>query len=441
MTLTTSIKSHTLEFSPKQEELFFPEHHFPKYNIVPKGRRAGVTRGASKAIIRYGLDENLWFLPKGPIDILWGDTVQSNISNYYEKYFFPELMQIPPNLWKWRAQEHILKVGRATVVFKSAERTENWEGFGYHIIFLNEAGIILEDDYLFNNAVLPMLGDFKESRIIAAGTPKGKRTKNGIHKFYDLYLKGLKDPERYRIMEFTYRNNPFITREEIALLSLDMDEHTRLQEIEGKFVDLTEKKFLYAFKEDKHVIKSYKPHPHLPLLFSFDFNKDPMTCLIGQQVDIKTCYIFDEMIMKSGSTPEICEMLLGKYSKWIYNDQVDVTGDATGRNRSALTKGNLNHYRIIKDALNLTDDNILVPKQNLALKDSRILNNSVLQNANVFITEDCRQTINDLHSANVGEEGELIKSQAIGLHLFDGFRYFIHALFKYFIKDPERYGE
>lgn len=435
------VQAINLRYSQKQIELFFPEDHYPKYNVVPKGRRGGLTKGAANAFIEYGLSEDLWFLPPGEIMILWIDVTQANLQKYYERYFYPELMKLDSSLWNYRQQEKILKVGRATIDFKSAEIPANIEGGGYHIIFVNEAGHVLRDDYLYTNTILPMLIDFPNSKFIAAGTPRGRIGKEGIHKFYEMYLKAQEDKERYRIVKFTGFDNPFISREELEEALGQFDDVNRQQEIYGEFVHVTDKKFLYAFNEDKHVIPDFKPNPHLPIICSFDFNKDPMTCLIGQQVDIHTCYAFDDIEISNGSTPEICEVIKGKYSRWFNNNLIDITGDSTGRNRSALTRGNLNHYRIIKDELCMDDRNLLVRRSNMALKDSRILCNSVLQNAKLFITEQCRRTINDMHAASVDDEGDLIKSQTIGLHHFDTFRYLIGAVYPDFIRHPDLYDE
>ena len=162
-----------------------------------------------------------------------------------------------------------------------------------------------------------------------------------------------------------------------------------------------------------------------------------MTAIIGQSVDILTSYIFDEIEINNGSTPEVCDLIKERYKKWMGN--LDITGDATGHNRSALIRGNLNHYRIIKEALELYDRNILVERTNPAHRDSQILCNSVLQNAKVLITENCTRLINDLHTANVDHEGELVKNAQMPLHLFDGFRYFIHARYGDFISSPRKY--
>jgi hypothetical protein len=162
-----------------------------------------------------------------------------------------------------------------------------------------------------------------------------------------------------------------------------------------------------------------------------------MTALVAQQTNILECTVFDEVELKDGSTPEITDILIAKYSGWL--GSIDVSGDATGRNRSALTVGNLNHYRIIKDKLRLLDRNIRVPLQNMAHRDSRVLCNSVLQNGKFRITENCHKTIMDCIYASVDEDGELIKTQEQGRHFFDNTRYVIHTFYFDFIRHPNKY--
>lgn len=428
-----------IEYSDAQNELFFPEGPFPKYTIVRKGRRGGLTKGAANAFIEYGLDD-FHFFPAGPLMFLWGDTIAANIDKYVERYFLPELKKLPKTLWRWRQQERLMKVGRATIDFRSADRPENWEGFGYHLIFLNEAGIILEDDYLYKNAVLPMLIDFPNSKIIVAGAPKGKRTKGGEHLFYTLYKKALADQVNYRNLHFTGYNNPFIAREEIKLIREAMDDETAKQEVYGEFIDLTDKKFLYSFKEDQHVIPqdTFKPNRHLPIVISYDFNVEPMTAIVSQNISLWETVIFDELTVKVGSVEEIDELIVAKYKDWL-NGSIDITGDATGRNREKVKRGNTSAYMQIKNDLDLQDLNIKVPMANPALRDSRQLCNSVLQHADLFITDNCKVTIADVVAASVDGNGELIKDKDHGLHFFDNFRYTIHCHYPDFITKPEKY--
>lgn len=424
-----------IEFSEAQNELFFPSGPFPKYTIVRKGRRGGLTKGAANAFIEYGLCEEYGFLPPGELMFLWGDTIAANIDKYVERYFIPELKKLPPSLWKWKSQERVMRVGRATIDFRSADRPENWEGFGYHLIFLNEAGIILEDDYLYKNAVLPMLVDFPNAKIIVAGAPKGKRNKKGEHLFYTLYSKALKDNVNYRTLHFTGYNNPFIARDEIKLIEEAMDSETAKQEVYGEFIDLTEKKYLYAYSEEKHVSKQpYTPNPHLNLIISFDFNKDPMTCSIGQMINVRKLVVFDNLkIETSGSTPELCDLIIAKYPQFMF--KMDVTGDATGKNRTPMLVGDVNHYVIIKQKLKMKDINLKIKTKNTDLSASRVTCNSILQNAEVTITNNCQDLINDL-GATVDGYGDLIKNKDNPLHFFDNFRYMLEACYPDFIEKP-----
>lgn len=229
-------------------------------------------------------------------------------------------------------------------------------------------------------------------------------------------------------------NDPFYMHNVTAHL----DPLTKARMIDGDWSAFAvDKPYFYNFSLGKHVIKEYKPNKHLPILVSFDFNVEPMTAIVGQKLDMYKSIIFDEFEIKTGSTEEMCELVKAKYKDWLGN--MDVTGDATGRNRTSVTRGNLNHYRVIKDDLELMDRNLLVPRQNMALKDSRVLCNSVLFHAEFSITENCKKLINDMVYAHVDENGDLVKTKDDGNHFGDNGRYFIGTTYPDFIKHPDRY--
>lgn len=312
----------------------------------------------------------------------------------------------------------------------SMEDPDSGQGRKYHRAIIDEAAKAPKLYQAWENTIRPTLTDFRGDAFILS-RPKGKN--NG---FYLLEEKH-RQFDNWAFFYFTTYDNPHIDKNEIEEAKTQLDEINFKQEYLAEYVDANDRPFLYKFDAKKHVIDSYTPNPHLPILISFDFNKDPMTALIGQQVDIWTSYAFAEINLPEGSTPEVCDLILVDYLNWL--NSIDVTGDATGRNRSALTVGNLNHYRIIKDKLRLTDDNLKMPKQNPALSDSRVLCNSVLQNGNLFITKNCKKTIRDAEMAYVDVSGELVKTQIEGLHHFDTLRYFIHCLYPDFVRHPEYY--
>ncbi len=206
---------------PAQEQIFNANTRFV---IVPKGRRFGATRGAANNFIKEALGGKF---QRG----LWGDTVNSNIERYVERYFLPALTKIPQEYWHWRKQQKILRIRNSFIDFRSADTPENWEGFDYDKAFLNEAGIILKNEYLWNNAIKPMLWD-KNARVVVAGTPKGR----GV--FYELYQRGLDSEQKdYKSLKFSSFDNPYVPADLIAEDIKSMPERVVRQEIYAEFLD------------------------------------------------------------------------------------------------------------------------------------------------------------------------------------------------------------
>ncbi len=388
-----------------------------------------MTRGAAHAFVEKSV------FSKNGIRFLWGETIYSNVQRYIDLYFMPLLKMLPDSMWNWSARLSQLTIGKSVIDFRSADNPETWEGFGYNIIFLNEAGIILKNPDLYKKTVLPMLMDYEDSILIAAGVPKGKKIRNGEpHPFFELWEKAENNPNYVRF-NFSTHSNPFLSKSDIDEIAATLDEKTKLQEIDGLFIDTTDNPYLYAFESTKHVVKSYVPRETLPLWFSFDFNVEPNSCIVGQQPDIYSGVIFDEVSIK-GSTTEVCSVLKAKYSHWINKGLVFVTGDATGKNRNAMS-GETTNYLLIKKALQLKDFNFKVRSSNMLLKSSRILCNSILDKGEVSIVEACKKVISDCQVANVDGSGELIKES--GLHKFDCTRYIWEAWFPDFIDKGHKY--
>ena len=209
---------------PAQQQIF---DHPARFKIVVKGRRFGMTRGAANDFVLEAIEERF---SRG----LWVDTVNTNIDRYIERYFLPQLGLLPRTMWDWRKQDKILLINKSYIDFRSADRPENIEGFGYDKFFVNEAGIVLKDEYLWNNAIRPMLWDFSASGVIG-GTPKGR----GV--FQKLFEQG-KDPKQekmYKSFKFTSFDNPYLPIDVIQEEIKDMPERVVQQEVYADFLDDT----------------------------------------------------------------------------------------------------------------------------------------------------------------------------------------------------------
>jgi len=193
--------------------------HPARRKVVAKGRRWGFTQGSAQYVIKQML--------QGVTPVMWGDTISANITKYLERYFVPVLKQLPSSMWEWKKQEKVLRIGSAVCDFRSADQPENWEGFGYKLLILNEAGIILKNPYLWHNAVRPMLMDYPDSEAIIGGTPKGKNLFHELHQ---------RREDGWQPFTFSSYDNPFLQRAEIEAMERELPDSVVRQEIYAEFV-------------------------------------------------------------------------------------------------------------------------------------------------------------------------------------------------------------
>ena len=229
----SAIEFHPI-YHPAQNEIFYGNS--AKLKVVPKGRRLGLTQGYSTYVI-----ENLL---AGIESILWVDTVQGNIDRYFQRYFMPQLNGyirdndgnwvrskwggINQKHWRWDPKKKEFHLLNGFCDFRSAERPDLIEGFAYRLILLNEAGIILRNRYLWDNAIQPMRLDFNPD-VIVGGTPKG----GGLFEEMAANAKG--EPDQWTKTYSTY-DNPYLSRELIDKMARDYPEQARKQEIYGEFI-------------------------------------------------------------------------------------------------------------------------------------------------------------------------------------------------------------
>jgi hypothetical protein len=226
---------------PKQEQIFKSPVRF---KIVAKGRRFGLTKGAANNFIEEAIRGEF---TQG----LWGDVINTNIDRYVERYFLPHLRKIPKTEWRWRQQSKVLEMFDSFIDFRSAERPESWEGFGYDKVFLNEAGIILNNDYLWNNAIKPMLWEYKPKSVIG-GTPKGRNL------FYELALRGQdKEQTDYKFFHFTSFDNPYLDHQALADDMKSLPQAVIQQEIYAEFLEDSG----VVFRGTKEIMTSHKQEP------------------------------------------------------------------------------------------------------------------------------------------------------------------------------------
>jgi len=225
-----------LPYTQPQIEIFY--EHSERFKTIPKGRRFGATNGAAHFCIEKLIEGK---------KILWVDTIQSNLDKYVNRYFIYGLKQIKKPLWSYSSQRKELKICDGILDLRSAEKPENIEGFGYDIIIMNEAGIILKGQKgrnLWYNSVYPMTLDYKAD-VYFLGTPKGKKPKKDEKparcSLYSEFIDKGRGPNKHKdwiTLQYSSYDNPLLDPADIKELEDDVPFVVRRQEIYGDCLDL-----------------------------------------------------------------------------------------------------------------------------------------------------------------------------------------------------------
>lgn len=377
-----------LEYSLIQEQILFDWPEGVKYKTVRKGRRAGFTYGAGNAVIEWLLQGK---------QVLWGDTIGGNIHRYFERYIEPQLRKNGIT-YHWDKVYNQLKIGNGFCDFRSADRPENWEGFGYNYVILNEAGIILKNRDLYIKTILPMLMDFPDSKMIAGGVPKGKKTKDGNdHVFHELCMRT--SPE-YKHYVATAYNNPWIRKEDVVMLENEMfaiggNDFVR-QEVYGEFVDRSaENPFFTHFERAKHV-KPCALDPKKQLLISLDFNLNPFAIIAGHvwyDNEGHHAHICRSIAVKNGSVPLLIETIRKEFGGWLHN--MRLTGDYSGHKKEQALEDNASHYTQIQRGLRLKDSQIFTPRNPTHENSRADCNYTLYHHPDFRIDPTCEEVIFD----------------------------------------------
>lgn len=206
---------------------------------------------------------------------------------------------------------------------------------------------------------------------------------------------------------------------------------------------MVEDPFFFSFSEDKHVSNLVEINEWLPLLFAFDFNMDPTTCIVFQY-DLPNIWVWD-CVQAKGGTKVLCDILKDEYAD--HPAGIEATGDNSGyaassvgglKNGAAITD-----FEVIKETLNLSPYDIKRPSRvNPKHTTSRKIINYAFDHLNIKIHTRCKALIEDLLNGQVDNKGRLVKDrEANKQDAGDAFRYGIHNILPRGIKTINQYIE
>ncbi len=227
-------------------------------------------------------------------------------------------------------------------------------------------------------------------------------------------------------------DNKYIPKEYIDnLKSLPPVQYARFVEGDWDVMEAVDNPFLYNWDDDKHIDNSIELNLNRPVIFSIDFNVEPL-CGLVIQMDGRDTYIVDQFRISNGDINKLCDSILSVVGE-NRRGLIKITGDNTGTRRNSYSMENLSAFALIKRTLRLSDNQFIVPRNPLHT-NSRVDCNSALYKLKVKVNaHKCPNAVNDFK--RVRWDGEhIIKANRNDPnqqadHL-DNFRNFVNAFLK-----------
>lgn len=190
---------------------------------------------------------------------------------------------------------------------------------------------------------------------------------------------------------------------------------------------INEKLWLFAFDRAKHTGR-VEYDPNYPLVMSWDFNRNPMTCTLFQHVNGQARGI-ECIRIENATTRMVCQEIDRKYHGAFFL----VTGDVAGKNATTLSL--LNNYDVVKAYFGLSKSQMQYSGSNPRLADSRYFINSLFEQYDiVFDSERCKPAIFDFENVLADEENRPVKTTrdnvAQQADFLDNTRYYFHRFYK-----------
>lgn len=391
-----------------------------RFAIVEATTKAGKTVGCIVWLFEQALQgkdgDNFWWV--APIHTV-------------AKIAFRRMKRFISNKSLYQANESELTIKLitgSTIYFKGSDNPDSLYGEDVKAVVLDEATRMKQDSWFAVFSTLTATNG--KCKII--GNVKG--TDNWVYPLAREAEAGRKENWQY------YR----ITADDAiraGIMQKDVVDEAQRTLPKGIFLELfygipfanSADKFCFSFDEDKHVKRvEWKKEEYTYL--SFDFNVNPISCLVIQHYD-ERIKVVECVQLENSNIYRLCQVIQVKYPNAFFL----VTGDASGANNNTLQRDNLNNFDIIKIELGLSKGQMQHTSSNPRLEDNQVLVNSILENYNVDIDPvKAANLIRDCKFVKMNADGTIKKGNRDDVNqqadALDCFRYYINRYHKNFIK-------
>lgn len=379
-----------------------------RFFVLPPGRRSRKTLLSSRKILIHALNkQDTRYFQGAPTRqqakaIFW-DKLKKNTKMFWAK---------DPN----ESDLFVTLINGSEIHVVGLDKPQRIEGQVWHGCHISEFADLKPDAWDMH--IRPCLSDTNGFAILD-GVPEGK------NHLYDmaLYACGGAIPKTMPILgafkecptdpEWCYYHwfsSDVLPAKEIEAAKRTMDIQAYRQEYEGSFEGFGSYAY-YAFS-DLNIFKAeeFAPDPELPLLLGFDYNWEPNTAVIAQEVpdwvsspgaEPKKCLIVFDEIWIAGSTTRKCEEIIERYG-----DEFEylIYQDATGDKKTSVAVSDLN--LVVRAFRNIKHKVRYRPANPRRLDRMNAVNTKLCNAAGeifIRISNKCKKLIDDLNKCERDE--------------------------------------
>jgi len=214
---------------------------------------------------------------------------------------------------RFNQKDKVVKlINGSTFRLLSANNRDSLVGRAAHLIIVDEAAIIPDDEY-FTRDLRPALSTYPDSRALFISTPRGK-----TNYLYTYYLRG-QDPEfdDWGSGLFTWRANPLLSVKDIEEARRSISNKMFAQEYECDWT--TTEMQVYNLDESRHLQDLTWVKENLnrfEVIAGLDVGYRDLNAFIVIATDGEYFYVIDEYISGEVTTSELAENIKELEEKW-----------------------------------------------------------------------------------------------------------------------------
>jgi len=404
-----------------------------RFRVLVAGRRFGKTHLALHELLRAALQK--------PHAIAWYLAPTYRQAKRIAWSRLKELLRNDPAHTISETDLTIHLHGAGAISLRGADHVDSLRGNGLDFVVLDEFATMKPE--VWSQVLRPALAD-RRGRALFIGTPQGH------NHLYDRF-QAAQSHRDWAAFHFTTLEGGNVTLDELLGAASELDPRLFRQEFEASFESVALGRAYHSFTREANV-RPCSFNPHARLVWSLDFNVNPMCSVLAQSTDAAV-EVLDELVLEDAHTWMACEHFWQRVQPYRCTAgvlEIDIYGDASGHQRR--TSGALTDWHLIRDFFSQLRGQAVVhikaATANPGLRDRINLVNSRLRNAagetRLYIDARCKQLITDLENVcwrtdSFGQPtAELDKSDRMRTHTSDALGYFIAQAFPPWTKIGER---